>query len=145
MGGAMKCFLKKLLGHEIFRSMVSWARKFFFEKFVKPSGPSSFILNVRFLTVGMRKYKSIIKKSKNKHDKTLSLEIFKLNSIKVLISKALIDSKISYDEFVLINESTERENQEDVKTKNGRIIYQNVHCVIARNQNLLKSRNLEDY
>ena len=29
MGGAMKYFLKKLLVHEIFRSMVSWATKFF--------------------------------------------------------------------------------------------------------------------
>ena len=28
MGGAMKYFLKKLLGHEIFWSMVSWATKF---------------------------------------------------------------------------------------------------------------------
>ena len=45
-----------------------------------------------------------------------------LNSIEVLISKALIDSNISYDEFVLINKSTENENQEDVKTKNGRIM-----------------------
>ena len=35
----MKYFLKKLLGHEIFKSVVSWATKFF-EKFVKPSGPS---------------------------------------------------------------------------------------------------------
>ena len=29
MGGAMKYFPKELLGHEIFRSMVSWATKFF--------------------------------------------------------------------------------------------------------------------
>ena len=29
MGGIMKHFLKKLLGHEIFRSMVSWAMKHF--------------------------------------------------------------------------------------------------------------------
>ena len=29
MGGAMKYFLKKLLGHEIFRSMVSWTTKNF--------------------------------------------------------------------------------------------------------------------
>ena len=29
----------------------------------------------------------------------------KLNSIEVLISKALIDSNISYDEFVLINDA----------------------------------------
>ena len=45
----MKYFLKKLLGHEKFRSMVSWATKFFLEKFVKPSGPLSYILNVRSL------------------------------------------------------------------------------------------------
>ena len=48
----MKYFLKKLLGHEIFRSMVSCATNFFFEKFVKPSGPPSFILNVRSLKAG---------------------------------------------------------------------------------------------
>ena len=29
MGGAMKHFLKKLRGHEKFRSMVSWATKYF--------------------------------------------------------------------------------------------------------------------
>ena len=29
MGGAMKCFSKKLLGHEIFGPMVSWATKYF--------------------------------------------------------------------------------------------------------------------
>ena len=29
MGEAMKHFPKKLLGHEIFRSVVSWATKFF--------------------------------------------------------------------------------------------------------------------
>ena len=38
MGEIMKNFLKKLLSHEIFRSIVSWATNFF-EKFVKPSGP----------------------------------------------------------------------------------------------------------
>ena len=31
MRGAMKYFLKKLLGHEIFSSMVSWATKNFFK------------------------------------------------------------------------------------------------------------------
>ena len=30
MGGAMKYFLEKFMGHEIFRSMVSWAMKFLF-------------------------------------------------------------------------------------------------------------------
>ena len=29
MGGTMKCFAKKLLGHEIFSSMIPWAKKYF--------------------------------------------------------------------------------------------------------------------
>ena len=36
MEGAMKYFLKKLLGDEIFRSMVSWATKIFLENLVSP-------------------------------------------------------------------------------------------------------------
>ena len=52
MGGAMKYFPKKILGHEIFRSMVYWATDFFFfEKFVKPSSPTSHTLSVRSLTM----------------------------------------------------------------------------------------------
>ena len=38
-----------------------------------------------------------------KHDKLVLLEKSKLNSIEVLISKALINSVISHDEFVLMN------------------------------------------
>ena len=48
-------------------------------------------------------YNSIIKKKKKKHDKIVLLAKYKLNNIEVLISKALIDSNISHDEFVLIN------------------------------------------
>ena len=47
MGGTMKYFVKKLLGHEIFRSMVPFGYEILFEKFVKPSGPLSCILNGR--------------------------------------------------------------------------------------------------
>ena len=47
----MKYFLKKLLGHEIFRPMVSWATKCFFEKFVKPSSPSpTYLMYVSLFT-----------------------------------------------------------------------------------------------
>ena len=60
-------------------------------------------LKISVITVGIKKYKSIIKKKKKKHDKTLSLAKPKLDSVEVLISKALIDSNISHDEFVLIN------------------------------------------
>ena len=55
------------------------------------------------ITTGIKKYKSIIKKKRKKHNKIVLLAKNKLNSIEVLISKALIDSYISHDEFVLIN------------------------------------------
>ena len=42
----------------------------------------------------------------------------KLNSIKVLISKALIDSNISDDEFVLINNVLKEYNEMKEKMKN---------------------------
>ena len=46
---------------------------------------------------------SIIKKNKKNHEKIALLGKSKLNSIDVLISKALIDSNISHDEFILTN------------------------------------------
>ena len=46
-------------------------------------------------------YKLIIEK--RKHDKIVSLAKFKLNCIKMLISKVLINSNIIHDEFALIN------------------------------------------
>ena len=39
MGGAMKYFLKKLMGHEIFRPMVSWATKLFLKNLYNPPDP----------------------------------------------------------------------------------------------------------
>ena len=53
---------------------------------------------------GFKKCKSIIKKKKKKDDKIVLLAKSKLNSIEVLISKALIDSIISHEEFVFIND-----------------------------------------
>ena len=55
------------------------------------------------ITKAIKKYKSITKKKKKKHDKIVLLAKSKLNSIEVLISKALIDSSISHDELVLKN------------------------------------------
>ena len=63
------------------------------------------------ITARINKYMSIIKKKKNKHDKIVLLAKSKLNSIKVLTSKALIDWNISHDEFVLIN-NVQREYDE---------------------------------
>ena len=50
-----------------------------------------------------KRFKSIINKKKKKRDKTILLPKSKLNSMQVLMSKALIDANISHDEFVSIN------------------------------------------
>ena len=56
-------------------------------------------LKICAIAAGIKKYKSIIKKKKKKHDKIVLLEKSKLNSIQVLISKVLINSNISHDEL----------------------------------------------
>ena len=48
------------------------------------------------ITAGIKRYKSINKKKKKNHDKIILLSKSKLNSLEVLISKALIDSNISH-------------------------------------------------
>ena len=64
---------------------------------------STIRLKICAITAEIRKYKSIIQKKKKKHDKIVYLAKSKLNSIEVLTSKVLIDTNISYDGFVLIN------------------------------------------
>ena len=70
-----------------------------------PVSIMSFAVGIKICAIiaGIKKYKSIIKKKKKKHDKILVLGKDKLNTIEVLISKALIDSYISHDEFVSVN------------------------------------------
>ena len=60
-------------------------------------------LKVCAIVAGIKKYKSVIKKKKKKHDKIVLLAKSEFNSIEVLISKTLSDSNISHDGFVLIN------------------------------------------
>ena len=60
-------------------------------------------LKICAITGRIKKYKSIIKKKNKKHDKIVFLAKSILNSMEVLISKVLIDSVISHDEYVLIN------------------------------------------
>ena len=55
------------------------------------------------ITAVIKRYKSVTEKKKRRHDKIVLLEKSKLNRIEVLISKALVNSVISHDEFVLIN------------------------------------------
>ena len=68
------------------------------------------------IAAGMKKYKSVIKKKKRKHDKIVLLTKSRLNNIEVLISKALIDSNISHDEFVLMSNVPKEYNmKEEIK------------------------------
>ena len=75
-------------------------------------------LKIYAIAPGMKKVKSIIKKKKKKHDKIIVLLAkSKLNRIEVLISKALIDSNISHNEFVLIKNVVKKydEMKEEIK------------------------------
>ena len=58
---------------------------------------SAIVLKICAIAAGIKKCKSIIKKKKKKHDEIALLAKSKLNTIEVLISKAVIDSNISHD------------------------------------------------
>ena len=75
-------------------------------------------LKICALTARINKHKSFIKKKKKNHDKTVLLAKSKLNSIEVLFSKALIDSNISHDKFVLINNVLKEYGNMKEETKN---------------------------
>ena len=62
------------------------------------STSSAINFKIFVITAGIKKFKPIIKKKKkNKNDKIVLLANSKLNSIEVLISKALTNSVISYE------------------------------------------------
>ena len=63
---------------------------------------SAAAIKICVITKWIKKYKPIIKKGK-KHDKIVFLAKTTLNTIEFLISKALIDSSITHDEFVSVN------------------------------------------
>ena len=77
----------------------------FYFSFFFSIGITNFAIGVKFyvITTGIKKYMSRNTKKRKKHDKIVLLAKSKLNGIEVLISKTLIDSKISRDEFVLLN------------------------------------------
>ena len=79
-------------------------------------------LEIWAITAGIRKYKSILKKKKRKHDKIVLSAKSKLNSIEVLIYNALIDSSISHDKFVFINNVLKDfyDIKEEIKNSNNK-------------------------
>ena len=74
---------------------------------------ASFTLIFSLTTGIIKKLLSITRNKKKKHDKILMLAKSKLNSIKTLISQALIDLEISHEEFIAIFK--EKDKYEEMK------------------------------
>ena len=87
-----------------------------------PAGTTSSAITIKIsvITAGIKKYKSIINIKKTKHDKIVLLAKPKLNTIEVSISKALIDSNISHDKFVSVNNLLKEydDMKEEIKNSN---------------------------
>ena len=60
-------------------------------------------LKIHAITTRIRNYKSIIKKKKKNFDKIVLLRKAMLDTIEILISKALIDLYIGHDNFSSVN------------------------------------------
>ena len=73
------------------------------------------------MTEGIKKYKPIKNKKKKKHDKIVLLAKSQLHRKEVLISKALIDSNVSHDGFVLTNNVLKEfyDTKEEIKNSNN--------------------------
>ena len=95
------------------------------EKYKKKCKYLNYVENLPILALTITSFVSMstfasfasIKKKKKKHDKILLLGKDTLNTIKVLISKTLIDSYISHDEFVSVNNVLKEHNvmEEEIK------------------------------
>ena len=85
-----------------------------------PVGITNPAVGIKICTiiVGIIKYKSIIKEKRKKHDKLVLWGESKLNNIEVLISKALIDSYISHEKFVSVNNMLREYYEKKEKIKN---------------------------
>ena len=69
-------------------------------------------------TAGIKNCMSIIKKKKKKHDRIVLLGKKELHTIKVLISKVLIDLYINQDNFVSVNNVLREYNEMKKEIKN---------------------------
>ena len=75
-------------------------------------------LKIYVISAWIKKFKSLIKKKRKKHDKIVLLAKSYLNSMEVFICKALISSTISHDESVLINNVLKEYDDMKEKIKN---------------------------
>ena len=68
-------------------------------------------LKIYAVTTGIKKYKSIIKKKKKKHNEIVLLGKSELNAIEDLTFKALSNSYISHEKFVSLNNELKEYNE----------------------------------
>ena len=78
-----------------------------------PIGITRFVIGLKTctVTVGIKNYKSIIKKKKKKYYKIIFLAKFKKNKKEVLIYKALINSVNGHYKFISINNVLKEYNE----------------------------------
>ena len=69
------------------------------------------------LVAGIAKHKSLIKEKRKKYDKIVLLAKATLNRFEVLISRTLIGTCNSYDEFVSVNKVFRKHNKTKEKIK----------------------------
>ena len=91
-------------------------------------------LNICASITGIKKYKSIIKKKRKRHGKIVSLGKAKLDTIEPLISKAFIDSCISHEKIMSVNNALRKYNEIKKEIKN---LQNAVEYTILRNRNVL--------
>ena len=75
--------------------------------------------NIYAITAGIKKFKCIMKKKRKKHDNIVLLGKVKLDAIEFLLSKALIDSFISHNEFVSVSNVLREYNETTKQIKNA--------------------------
>ena len=87
-------------------------------------------LNVWAVTIGIKRYKSIVKKKRRNHDEIVLQGKFTLETIKVLISETLLDAYINHDKFVSVyyvlteyNEMKEK-NKKTMENENEKLLCQ---------------------
>ena len=85
-------------------------------------GISSSAITIKISVITARITKSKSKIKKNNFDTIVFLAKTNLNTIEILISKALIDSNISHDKFVSVNKVLKEYNdtKQEMKTSNDK-------------------------
>ena len=92
-------------------------------------------MKIYAFTAGIKKFKSITKRKKKKHHEIVLLGKYRLNAIEVLTSKTLIDSYISYDEFISVCNALREYNR--ICKNNGKVLRQLQKNVRKTKQNRL--------